>query len=50
MVGGILPAAVAAAALPLVLAAFAGRAGRLHRPAGLVLVAGYAAYVVTVLG
>jgi len=50
MVGGILPAAVAAAALPLVLAAFAGRAGRLHRPAGLALVAGYAAYVVTVLG
>jgi cation:H+ antiporter len=46
--GSLWPAALAAA-LPLVVVALAGRAGRLGRPAGALLCAAYAAYVVLVL-
>jgi len=50
----VLPAAAAAALLPLALLALARRqgrsAGRLGRPAGLALTAGYAAYAVLLLG
>ena len=47
-VDGVLPSAVAAAALPLVVLLLARR-GRLVRPAGVLLCAGYTAYVVLVL-
>jgi cation:H+ antiporter len=47
---GTLGPAALAAVLPLVVVALAGRAGRLGRPAGALLLAGYAAYVVLVLG
>ena len=46
--GGLLASAVLAAALPLVVIALAPR-GRLGRPAGALLCAGYATYVVLVL-
>jgi cation:H+ antiporter len=46
---GTLGAAALAAALPLVVVALAGRGGRLRRPAGALLLTGYAAYVVLVL-
>ena len=48
VVDGVLPSAVAAAALPLVVLLLA-RHGRLVRPAGVLLCAGYTAYVVLVL-
>ena len=48
VVDGVLVAALVAAALPLVVLALARR-GRLGRPAGLALSAGYATYVVLVL-
>jgi cation:H+ antiporter len=47
---GTLGPAALAAVLPLVVVALAGPAGRLGRPAGALLLAGYAAYVVLVLG
>jgi cation:H+ antiporter len=47
-VSGILAPAIAAAVLPVVLVAVS-RAGRLSRPAGAVLVAGYAAWVPVIL-
>jgi cation:H+ antiporter len=47
-VDGVLAPALAAAALPVVVLALAP-AGRLGRPAGVALLAGYAAYVVLVL-
>ena len=47
---GTLGPAALAAVLPLVVVALAGRAGRQGRPAGALLLAGYAAYVVLVLG
>lgn len=47
--GGLLASAVLAALLPLVVVALAIR-GRLGRPAGAVLLAGYATYVLLVLG
>ena len=46
---GTLGPAALAAVLPLVVVALAGRAGRLGRPAGALLLTGYAAYVVLVL-
>jgi len=46
---GTLGPAALAAVLPLVVVAMAGRAGRLGRPAGALLLTGYAAYVVLVL-
>ena len=48
VVEGVLPAAAAAAALPVAVLALAP-AGRLGRPAGALLCAGYAAYLVVVL-
>ena len=48
-VDGLLVPAAVAAALPLAVVVLGGR-GRLGRPAGAVLVAGYAAFVVLVLG
>ena len=47
--GSLGPAALAAA-LPLVVVGLAGRGGRLGRPAGALLCAGYATYVLLVLG
>jgi len=46
---GTLGAAALAAVLPLVVVVLAGRGGRLGRPAGALLLTGYAAYVVLVL-
>jgi hypothetical protein len=46
---GTLGPATLAALLPLVVVALAGRGGRLGRPAGALLLAGYATYVVLVL-
>ena len=46
---GTLGPAALAAVLPLVVVALAGRSGRLGRPAGTLLLAGYATYVVLVL-
>jgi cation:H+ antiporter len=46
---GTLGAAALAAALPLVVVGLAGRGGRLGRPAGALLLTGYAAYLVLVL-
>jgi cation:H+ antiporter len=46
---GTLGPAALAAVLPLVVVALAGRGGRLGRPAGALLLAGYATYVVLVL-
>lgn len=47
--GPVLPAAVAAALLPLVLLASSARRGRISRPVGLGLLGGYAAFLVAVL-